>query len=267
MGKAVPYYLYICFVSKLWYHITKWFCWGISVVWPRLSLAGTIFLPLQTWVTEANIVRVKCYRNTVCGHASQASVDDATFNTCWQDISNALVALGGASYAAAINKLKNKCMDPDTEEHYRELLKQWKDMKTSSKKNLKRWKVCSKDWQEGKRLEKKKPQRSRYVTLVVGAIIIVSRNPERWGTRPPICLVIKLYLPAYWYLALLFLYAAAAYHASLVEPRFASWWDTVKPKYPQRHQKEPSMPPREVYENWVAIKYLPQPNWAKNPVI
>lgn len=32
-----------------------------------------------------------------------------------------MVALGGASYAAAI-----KCMDPGTEEHYRELLKQWK---------------------------------------------------------------------------------------------------------------------------------------------
>ena len=74
--------------------------------------------PVTVMSTEVNIVRVKCYRNTVYG---QASVDDAAFNTCWQDISNAMVALGGASYAAAI-----KCMDPDTEEQYRELLKQWK---------------------------------------------------------------------------------------------------------------------------------------------
>ena len=77
--------------------------------------------------TEANIARVKYYRNTVYGSASQASVDDATFNILWQDISQALVALGGASYRAAIDKLKNECMDPDTaEERYRELLKEWK---------------------------------------------------------------------------------------------------------------------------------------------
>ena len=85
---------------------------------------------------EANIARVKYYRNTVYGHASQASVDDATFNTYWQDISTALVALGGASYGAAINKLKNECMDPDTEEHYRELLKQWKKDEDSIKDKL-----------------------------------------------------------------------------------------------------------------------------------
>ena len=94
-------------------------------------------LPLSTDTsTEANIARVKYYRNTVYGHASQASVDDATFNTYWQDISNALVALGGASYGAAINKLKNECMDPGTEEHYTELLKQWKKDEDSIKDKL-----------------------------------------------------------------------------------------------------------------------------------
>ncbi len=82
--------------------------------------------PASDASVEANIARVKYYRNTVYGHACQASVDDATFNTYWQDISNALVALGGASYGAAITQLKNECMDPDTEEHYRELLAQWK---------------------------------------------------------------------------------------------------------------------------------------------
>ena len=83
--------------------------------------------------TEANIARVKYYRNTVFGHASQASVDDTMFNTYWQDISKTLVALGGASYGAAINKLKNECIDPDMEEHYRELLKQWKKDEDSIK--------------------------------------------------------------------------------------------------------------------------------------
>ncbi|XP_078372814.1 uncharacterized protein LOC144656467 isoform X2 [Oculina patagonica] len=89
--------------------------------------------PLSDTSKEANIARVKYYRNTVYGHASEASVDDETFNTYWQDISNALIALGGASYGAAINKLKNECMDPDLEEHYRELLKQWKKGEDSIK--------------------------------------------------------------------------------------------------------------------------------------
>ena len=82
---------------------------------------------------EANIARVKYYRNTVYGHASRASVDDATFNAYWQGISNALVALGGASYEAVINKLKNECMDPDTADHYRNLLAKWKEDEDSIK--------------------------------------------------------------------------------------------------------------------------------------
>ena len=86
--------------------------------------------------TEANIARVKYYRNTVYGHAIQASVDDVTCNTLWKDISNALVTLGGVSYVAAINKLKYECMDPDTEKHYRELLLQWKKDEDNIKEKL-----------------------------------------------------------------------------------------------------------------------------------
>ena len=97
--------------------------------WDKLPFATDTSL-------EANIARVKFYRNTVYGHASQASVDDATFNSQWQDISQALIALGGVSYSAAINKLKNECMDPDTEESYRELLKEWKRDEESIKEKL-----------------------------------------------------------------------------------------------------------------------------------
>ena len=85
---------------------------------------------------QANIARLKYYRNTVYGHASQASVDDAAFNNYWQDISNAIVGLVGAGYGAAISKLKNGCMDPDTEEHFRQLLKQWKEDEDNIKEKL-----------------------------------------------------------------------------------------------------------------------------------
>ena len=83
-------------------------------------------LPAATNLTpEADIVRIKCYRNTVYGHASEASVDDATFSQYWKDIQDALVRLGGACYQDAIDDLKTECMDPEFEEHYQELLKQW----------------------------------------------------------------------------------------------------------------------------------------------
>ncbi|XP_022794550.1 E3 ubiquitin-protein ligase DZIP3-like [Stylophora pistillata] len=52
--------------------------------------------PATDTTLEADIVRIKWYRNTIYGHASQASVDDVTFNQYWQDIQGPLVRLGGA---------------------------------------------------------------------------------------------------------------------------------------------------------------------------
>ncbi|XP_044171686.1 E3 ubiquitin-protein ligase DZIP3-like [Acropora millepora] len=75
--------------------------------------------------TEANIVRIKCYRNDVYGHATKASVDNSTFNALWQKISVAIVALG-SGYVTPISQLKTECMDPATEAHYQKLLIDWK---------------------------------------------------------------------------------------------------------------------------------------------
>ena len=84
-------------------------------------------LPAETDVSrEADIARVKYYRNTVYGHAECASVDDAAFNAYWDDIRDTLVRLGGVKYKTAIDKLETEVMDPDLEDHYKELLTQWK---------------------------------------------------------------------------------------------------------------------------------------------
>lgn len=89
--------------------------------------SGWDCLPPATDLTpEADIARIKWYRNTVYGHASHASVDDATFASCWTDIKATLVRLGGATYGPAIDLLENAGMDPVIEEHYKNLLKQWK---------------------------------------------------------------------------------------------------------------------------------------------
>ena len=37
-----------------------------------------------------------------------------------------LVRLGGAKYKAAIDDLETECLDPEVEDHYKELLSQWK---------------------------------------------------------------------------------------------------------------------------------------------
>ena len=75
--------------------------------------------------TEANIVRIKWYRNDVYGHATKSSVDDATFNALWQKISSAVLALG-SGYGAVISRLKTECMDPAAEAQYQKLLNDWK---------------------------------------------------------------------------------------------------------------------------------------------
>jgi len=95
-------------------------------------------LPAATEVSlEADIARVKYFRNTVFAHAEQASVDDATFNRYWCEIRDALVRMGGVAYRAAIDNLKTECMDPDVEEHYKELLRQWKNDEDNIKDDLK----------------------------------------------------------------------------------------------------------------------------------
>ncbi|XP_022779126.1 uncharacterized protein LOC111320713 isoform X2 [Stylophora pistillata] len=81
--------------------------------------------PAADTTLEADIVRIKCFRNTVYGHATKASIDDATFNQYWMDIQDALVRLGGVGYQSVINDLKKEGMDPEIEDHYKELLKQW----------------------------------------------------------------------------------------------------------------------------------------------
>ena len=100
-------------------------------------LAGWDALPAVTDLNrEADIARVKYYRNTVYGHAENASVDDIKFNDYWRDIRDTLVRLGGVTYEAAIDDLRNECMDPEVEDHYMELLSQWKKDEDNIKEEL-----------------------------------------------------------------------------------------------------------------------------------
>ena len=90
-------------------------------------LTGWDALPVVTDLSrEADIARVKYFRNTVYGHAKNASVDDVKFNDHQRDIRDTLVRLGGVTYKTAIDDLRNECMDPEIEDCYMELLGEWK---------------------------------------------------------------------------------------------------------------------------------------------
>jgi len=86
---------------------------------------------------EADIARIKYFRNTVYAHAEQASVDDTTFNAHWQDIRDTLVRLGGIRYSPAIDNLETECMDPEIEDHYKQVLSEWKKDEDNIKDELK----------------------------------------------------------------------------------------------------------------------------------
>ena len=66
---------------------------------PGGAITGWDELPDATDLSrEADIARVKFFRNTVYAHAEHASVEDAIFNKHWKDIRDTLVRLGGVTY-------------------------------------------------------------------------------------------------------------------------------------------------------------------------
>ena len=74
---------------------------------------------------SADILRIKIFRNQVYGHIASPQLDDAKFETLWQEISKPLVKLGISQQD--IDKAKVAPLSPE-EESYIEKLKQWKEL-------------------------------------------------------------------------------------------------------------------------------------------
>ena len=81
---------------------------------------------------EANLARVKYFRNVLYGHVSTTGVDTLTFNALWQEISAPLVALG--LNQAEIDRLKG---ERGGEEDYLDALLEWADSEEDIKSQLK----------------------------------------------------------------------------------------------------------------------------------
>ena len=74
--------------------------------------------------------------NAVSKHAGEGFINDAVFSNYWQQIRDTLLRLGGAHYGDAIDEIRDQEMDPLEEEHFRELLKQWKKVEDNIKDKL-----------------------------------------------------------------------------------------------------------------------------------
>ena len=81
---------------------------------------------------EANLARIKFFRNELYGHVSTTSVDSPTFISLWQEISAVLAALG--SNQVEIDRLKE---EHSGEEDYVDVLLDWADSEEDIKSQLK----------------------------------------------------------------------------------------------------------------------------------
>ena len=97
--------------------------------------------PLTGWHTkpspgdnslEANIARVKFFRNELYGHVTSTAFDAAIFSSLWQEISAALLFLGLDQ--AEIDRLK---AERGGEQHYIDVLTKWADSEEDIKTQLK----------------------------------------------------------------------------------------------------------------------------------
>ncbi|XP_068681586.1 uncharacterized protein [Montipora foliosa] len=84
---------------------------------------------------EANLARIKIFRNELYGHVSSTGVDTPTLKTLWQEISAALVSLG--LDRAEIDRLQaERCGEDD----YIHVLTDWADSEQKIKSELKEMK-------------------------------------------------------------------------------------------------------------------------------
>ena len=83
--------------------------------------------PVTDTTPEANIARIKFFRNTVFGHAADASIGDATFSVYWKDITDTLLRLGGPLYKDVIDGIENELRFPKFNKRSADLLRQWEN--------------------------------------------------------------------------------------------------------------------------------------------
>ena len=113
----------------------------ITLLFLLLSNISGLTPPPSGWHTkpppsdtsrEANLARVKFYRNILYGHVTTTGVDTPTFSALWNEISGVLVSLGLDQ--AEVDRLK---AEKGGEQDYIDVLMEWADMEENIKSQLK----------------------------------------------------------------------------------------------------------------------------------
>ncbi|XP_031573579.1 uncharacterized protein LOC116307458 [Actinia tenebrosa] len=104
---------------------------------------------------EADLARVKYYRNELYEHITETAVSDCDFEKYWSEISDVLVRLGGPHYKPEIERFKIEAMDPEDEKYFIGALKEWEEMELKLKLLPKR---AKRDSAEGKTMRDTKSQ-------------------------------------------------------------------------------------------------------------
>ena len=99
---------------------------------PLPPQVGTRKQPLSDSTLEANLARIKSFRNELYGHVSTTGIDSSTFSHLWSEISDVLVALG--LNKADVDRLK---VEYCGEEDYLQMLWEWADSEKDLKSRLK----------------------------------------------------------------------------------------------------------------------------------
>ncbi|CAB4017174.1 E3 ubiquitin- ligase DZIP3 [Paramuricea clavata] len=99
-----------------------------------LPKTGWDAIPVETDRSmQANIVRIKTYRNKVYAHVTSTQVDNTTFESLWSKISQALVELNIPQNE--VDELKIRALGPE-EEVYVRILRDWKLQEESLKDDV-----------------------------------------------------------------------------------------------------------------------------------
>ncbi|XP_031551975.1 uncharacterized protein LOC116289226 isoform X2 [Actinia tenebrosa] len=89
---------------------------------------------------EADLARVKYYRNELYGHITETAVSDCDFEKYWSEISDVLVRLGGPHYKPEIERIKIEAMNPEDEKYFIGALEEWEEMEQTSLQEMERMK-------------------------------------------------------------------------------------------------------------------------------
>ena len=136
----------------------------ITLLFLLLTNICGLFPPPSGWHTkplpsdtslEANLARIKFFRNELYGHVSSTGVDKPTLKALWQEISAALVALGLDQ--AEIDRLQaERC----GEDHYIDVLTDWANSEQEIKSELREMKRDVREVRQTQLEDRKTQQKS-----------------------------------------------------------------------------------------------------------